>query len=383
MIRSERSKQAPRRHSPSPIKKSCVRSRMIVAKRVEVPRVTPKSELPVVLEEKPSSFPLAYVRQTREWLLESFAFAPRTVKSRSCAYKSWCSYVDRERISRVPTEQSLADYLVHEIMRGRKISGISTYLGGIGATCKDNNDVSEKAWNDMIQSRLIHLLKRSAERRELLIGIRTKKASAITLEQLERLCKEANTYDERTLAAVSVTGFFNLHRGGELIKPGSGEEVLKQPYAQDVLVSEERIRYVITSTKTRVFVDTELFLRRSELPPWAFQIWTTFWNERARRFNGYPDLFLMENGHIATAKQLNIFLSKYERFSTHSLRSGGATYLMLLGRTILQVMQKGRWATIKSVLGYLHENPDLGALLKEVSTFGGAIRDEVLLEFEA
>lgn len=356
---------------------------MIVAKRVEVPRVTPKSELPVVLEEKPSSFPLAYVRQTREWLLESFAFAPRTVKSRSCAYRSWCSYVDRERISRVPTEQSLADYLVHEIMRGRKISGISTYLGGIGATCKDNNDVSEKAWNEMIQSRLIHLLKRSAERRELLIGIRTKKASAITLEQLERLCKEANTYDERTLAAVSVTGFFNLHRGGELIKPGSGEEVLKQPYAQDVLVSEERIRYVITSTKTRVFVDTELFLRRSELPPWAFQIWTTFWNERARRFNGYPDLFLMENGHIATAKQLNIFLSKYERFSTHSLRSGGATYLMLLGRTILQVMQKGRWATIKSVLGYLHENPDLGALLKEVSTFGGAIRDEVLLEFEA
>jgi len=55
---------------------------------------------------------------------------------------------------------------------------------------------------------------------------------------------------------------------------------------------------------------------------------------------------------------------------------------MLMGKTLLQVMQKGRWATIKSVLGYLREDPNLGALLKEVSTCAGTLREEVLLEFE-
>lgn len=384
MIRVKRTKKAPRKHSPSPIKRNVVVERKAKHERRVVTSEPPpdKETSNTSLGEAQATFSMTHIRQTRDWLLHGFAFAPRTIKSRDCAYRSWCEFVDRQRLSRRPTVDSLADYLVHEIMRGRKISGISTYLGGIGATCKDRGEISDSAWNTLIQSRLIQLLKRSAERRELIIGIKTKKAAAITLEQLERLCKEGSTYNHQVLAAVSVTGFFNLHRGGELVRPGSGEETLKQPYAQDVRVDEKGIRYVITSSKTRVFIDTELFLRAADLPPWAFQCWRTFWIERNKRFSGYPDLFIMENGVIATAKELSIFLSQYEIFSTHSLRSGGATYLMLMGKTLLQVMQKGRWATIKSVLGYLREDPNLGALLKEVSTCAGTLREEVLLEFE-
>jgi hypothetical protein len=161
----------------------------------------------------------------------------------------------------------------------------------------------------MIQSRLIQLLKKAIDRREKMLGIKTKKSAAISLEQLENLCKNAQSYNEIVLAAAAITGFFNLHRGGEIISPEADEETLKQPYAQDVCLDTDGIRYVINSMKTQVYTETECFLRKQEVPDWAWEVWLRFLKERnSIGHGGRPDIFVLSTGKIATA------LSKHEKF---------------------------------------------------------------------
>lgn len=133
----------------------------------------------------------------------------------------------------------MGDYIFSEILRGRKISGISTYVGGIGATLIEHNDVSEHQWRTVVESRSIRNLKKAAARRETVLGRDIRQSSAITEHELQALCRTVTDFDSRAIASAAVTAFYNLHRASELIFTDSSESSLKRPFAGDVKIGKK------------------------------------------------------------------------------------------------------------------------------------------------
>lgn len=346
----------------------------------EFKHVVPAEVPPAAVKQ--DEFSLDHVLVVKEWMLKTHTWAPRTLLSRKSSVKSWFEWTERSSVDEVPSVEGISNYLVHEVMRGRRISGISTYLGGIGLHFIDSGALKQEQWTQIITSREVRLLKRAAANRERVLGLKTMKASAMQIEEVELLCKSAQTYDDVVKAAATVTGFFNLHRGGEIVSPNPGEEILKLPFAQRVRVDADGVQYTIQSTKTAVYVETDLRLDRHDVPEWALEIWTRFWKQRSDRGLGdFPDIFILSDMKVLSSSQLNTYLSKTRKLSTHSLRAGGATHMMMSGKTLLQVMRRGRWSTIRSLLGYLRENPLLGNLFKEIKTFNGNLIEPGLADF--
>lgn len=327
-------------------------------------------------------FSLRHVRAAKEDVLKRFAIAPKTIKGRASAMRSWKEYCKNERYSSIPNENTLGDYIMHEVMRGRVVTGVLTSLSSIGNSLIDEGRLSQERWTRIIQSRAIIRLKVSLKNRDAAIGVHVKKAKAITEAELRILCNEARSYDEKVLAAVAITGFYNLHRGGELVASVAGEEKLKLPFAQSVKVTDESIQYTIRSEKMGQYEKTSSILHRNSVPNWAMLKWKQFWCQRkSLGFASHPDIFVLQSGTVASGRDLSKFLSKYKRFSTHSLRSGGATHMLKNGHTLLQIQVKGRWKGPSALMGYLRRYPEVGRLLRACATVNGICSDAVLEEF--
>lgn len=85
---------------------------------------------------------------------------------------------------------------------------------------------------------------------------------------------------------------------------------------------------------------------------------------------GHPDVFVKKNGKVVTTTDLNAFLNRGPRkLSTHSLRAGGATNLLLKGATMTQLCAKGRWSSEQSLLRYLRVESDAEQLHQEVTMY--------------
>jgi len=306
-------------------------------------------------------------------MLTNFGAANRTLKVRSCAHKSWIEYWKHIGREAAVDAANLARYIVHQILGGKKISTVSTYLGGIGVVLVEAGDITEKQWDTIITSRLIREVKKAAVQRETLLGVKVRQSDAITVEELELLCKSANSYDEHTVAAAAITAFYNLHRGAELLQSDSTDNPLKRPYAGDVCIRNKTISYKIRSQKVRQFVVVELCLRSEEIPGWAYAMWERFWQLRSSAaISGHPDLFVKSTGKVLTAGDMNQFLSRgHRKLTTHSLRAGGATYMLAKGATVAQLCNKGRWSSVESLLRYLRKDPKLKELLQTVREFWG------------
>jgi len=101
--------------------------------------------------------------------LEQFGLAKRTKGSHEAAYRSWQIW-EQQGSEAIIDEEHLSDYMFNEIAKGRKISGVSTYLGGIGASLIKANKLDEKQWSVLIESRSIRQLKQAASKREVILG---------------------------------------------------------------------------------------------------------------------------------------------------------------------------------------------------------------------
>jgi len=320
-----------------------------------------------------SSYNVAQIRTMKESLMSNFGTASRTKKSRACAFRCWNDYWKELRQEPVLSAETITDFIVHGVLQGRKISGISTYLGGIGATLLDNGSIDQKEWDALISNRLVKGVKLAAARREALLGVQVKQASAITVEELKELCVNASSLSEITIAAAAVLAFFNVHRGSELYLTDRNDNSLKRPYAGDVIVSEKTVTYRIRSEKQRQFTATTLCLHAKEVPTWAFETWNRFWRQRSEgALRSHPDLFVKSKGGVITCGDMNQFLSMgHRKLTTHSLRAGGATWMLLQGATLEQVCAKGRWSSVQSLLRYLRKDPDLAELLRTITEFWG------------
>lgn len=319
------------------------------------------------------SYTVPQLRRARLKLLEGFGLSVQTKKSHVCAYRSWKSHW--RNIKSVPkiSVDSILDYIMHQLSEGRKMSGISTYLGGIGATLINKGRISSDSWKQLISSPEIQSCKAAARKREDVLGIGIKQVEALNEIELQYLCQSAQTFDEITLAAVLVSGFYNLHRISELVVSTKNESPLKRPCARDVEVNNETITYVIRSQKMRQFKQTKLCLHSKEIPKWAFNTWKCFWEQRSNSsVRLHPDLFVKASGEAVTSYDLNKFLSKgYRKLSSHCLRAGGATKMLIDGASLAQICAKGRWACVDSLLRYLRRDPNMIELLRKVQDFWG------------
>lgn len=325
---------------------------------------------------------MKHVRQAKEKVIQKFATAPKTKKGRASSLKSWNEFCGKVEVSNIPTVVSLGDYITHEVLRKRKASGILTSISSIGNYLVDEGLMPFPQWTEIIKSREIIRLKKSIKVRDQAIGVHIKKAAAITETQLRSLCEMTEDPDEIVLSAVAITGFYNLHRGGELVASVPGEERLKLPYASSVKVSADCIEYLTRSEKMGQYEKTTSFLRSTVLPKWAMQKWHRFWSQRQNGpFKNHPDLFILSSGVVASGRNLSAFLARIGKFSTHSLRAGGATNMMSKGATLLQVQVKGRWKCNTSLMGYLRASPAVGRALKQYVSVDGICQDPALEEF--
>jgi len=303
--------------------------------------------------------------------LREFGLARRTRKTHQAAYASWKRYWEqRQEVPRMD-EKHLTDYMFNELLRGRKISGISTYLGGIGATMVDRNEISEEQWRSIVESRAVRSLKKAAAKREIVLGHTIRQSSAITEQELRKLCNTVRNFDDQAIASAAITAFYNLHRGSELILTDSSDSSLKRPFSGDIKITDSTITYRIRSEKQRQYKATPLCLEKDSLPSWAFTLWKTYWDDRTgSKVRGHPDVFVKGNGKVVTATDLNLFLNRGPRkLSMHSLRAGGATNMLLKGATMIQLCAKGRWSSEQSLLRYLRVESNEKELHEEAKVF--------------
>jgi len=136
-------------------------------------------------------------------------------------------------------------------------------------------------------------------------------------------------------------------------------------------LERKSISYRIRSEKQRQYKATTLYLKADQLPSWAYEQWVSYWSERKYLdVCGHPDVFVKKNGKVVTTTDLNAFLNRGPRkLSTHSLRAGGATNLLLKGATMTQLCAKGRWSSEQSLLRYLRVESDAEQLHQEVTMY--------------
>lgn len=120
-------------------------------------------------DDQKSTYTAPQMQRMKTRFLEQFGLAKRTKGSHEAAYRSWQIW-EQQGSEAIIDEEHLSDYMFNEIAKGRKISGVSTYLGGIGASLIKANKLDEKQWSVLIESRSIRQLKQAASKREVILG---------------------------------------------------------------------------------------------------------------------------------------------------------------------------------------------------------------------
>jgi hypothetical protein len=288
--------------------------------------------------------------------------APTTMRTRTQAIKSWRRFAGKE----VPTDELALLYVVQEIKRNRKPSGIKTYLSGIRAHFRlRNSPVAADAFSHW---KVKEALKQGALRIAK-AGHGVKRAIAWSVSQVKKICLGARTYDERLFAALIVTLFFNISRGAECVVPGhvAVQRYNKIPLYGNTSCSKRKVSIRIMSTKTAQFRTFDLTFDRENTPDWALHALFLYVRARGAFGSGllaFPELFLRADGVSPTTSWLMRMVKRAlgNEYTIHGIRAGGATRMAEEGYSAFEIQLAGRW-TSDAFLAYIDETPSLAKAL--------------------
>jgi hypothetical protein len=234
----------------------------------------------------------------------------------------------------------------------------------------------------LLYSTLRGLTREHARKKPVREALTTDKLT-VMLQKLEGMASSSMAPSDRTMFAALLTlGVFGLCRCGELTTPTTTATTLKSPTLGDVRVYRDatgtptHYEFTISGSKTDVFrrgATVVIYATGTRFCPVTLMV--RYLHSSSQRPLTSP-LFVRNNGRFVTRDHVNRFIKQLasltgfepQRFSTHSMRAGGATSLSLLGYSPAVIQQLGRWVS-DAYLAYIRlpEDQHREAMLRMAS----------------
>lgn len=296
---------------------------------------------------------------------ENFRNAPTTRRSTGVAVKSWYRYAGNV----IPNVRLVHLYIVQELDKRRKISGILTYVRQIFSHYRNKkNSVFDGA--GIMHSAVIKRKVNQARMKERRAGVFTKRASIIEERAVRKIAEKVTNYDSLLFAAIVVCLFFNIGRASEYVLPAhkKSQSVRKLPLLYGVRSTPSRTSLAIRSQKNDQYRRHDLVLNNKNAPSWARKILHEYYVARTSNTYGLrqlPEFFVRKDGSIPTSNWLGDQLKLHIGSSStiHGLRAGGTMYMALRGRSVHAIKMAGRWRS-DAFMSYIQGYPALYAILE-------------------
>lgn len=230
-----------------------------------------------------------------------------------------------------------------------KPSSVDSYLSGI-------SNQLEHAFPQVRTNRKSPLVSRTLAGCKRLYGSSPSQKLPLGEEHL-LACLDAfppTSHDNLLFRAILLAGFLGLHRLGELVWPDSTKQCSWRKIIQRASVvtwpESQRVAYLLPTSKTdHIFEGSQILIDNSVLPHLDFfRCFTTYFSSCDNLFPIMSPLWLTATGDLPTR---HWFLSRLQsvvqddRFSGHSIRSGGATFLAASGWPDDHIQTLGRWSS--------------------------------------
>jgi hypothetical protein len=322
------------------------------------------------------------VAWTRERLLHERSLAMgqsidiSTWKCYGSALNSYLAFVRMHNFPVEPTPDTLSFYTVFMCNNNHNIKpdSVDSYLSGI---CHQ----LEPYFPSVRSVRNSTLCKRTLAGCKRLRGVPTNRKRALTMDDLQRVVNHylgSNSHDDLLFVCQLLSGFFALHRLGELTIPDDKSLVDHRKITKrtSVKVTNDYYSYFLNSHKAdKTFEGNTVIVQRHHIAIDPLFHFKKYLSSRDHLFPFASDLWLRADGSRPTR---SFFMSRLKLFfdsdvAGQSMRAGGATSLAESGVPPHLIQAIGRWAS-KAFQIYIRKN----AVLLQALLFGRAAHDPLL-----
>jgi hypothetical protein len=316
------------------------------------------------------------VAWTRERLIRERSIAMgqsidiSTWKNYGSALNSYLSFVRMHDFPVEPTPDTLSFYIVFMCFN-IKPDSVDSYLSGI---CHQ----LEPYFPSVRTTRKSMICKRTLAGCKRLRGVPTVRKRALTMDDLHRVVdhySESNSHDDLLFVSQLLTGFFALHRLGELTTPDDKSLIDQRKITKrtSVTISGDDYRYFLPSHKgDRIFEGNTVIVQRHDVAVDPLSHFKKYLSSRDRLFPFSSDLWLRADGSRPSRsffiRRMNLLFDS--DVAGQSMRAGGATSLAESGVPPHLIQAIGRWAS-KAFQIYIRKNP----VLLQALLFGRAAHD--------
>lgn len=287
-----------------------------------------------------------------------FALDKSTHKAYASHLQSYIAFCDTHDFPLDPTPDTLSFYVVY-MSHFIKPTSVDTYLSGIASQLESFYPSVRDARKSALVTRYLAGCKKR-------FSAPKQRKRPITVEDLLLVRSSVGlspSHDDKLFVTLTYTGFFGLHRLGELVWPDdrslrTSRKLLRR---RSVVVSDSTYGYDLPAHKAdRYFAGSSVVIERRAdgLDPGA--PFLAYLASRDSLFPFHPALFLLADSSVPTRAWYLSRLQAVLGFSVagHSLRPGGATFLASLGWPDAHLQAAGRWSS-EAYKIYVREHPVL------------------------
>ena len=211
-----------------------------------------------------------------------------------------------------------------------------------------------------------------------LFGVPTKRKQALTMDDLVQVVNfysDSELHDDLLFVSQLLSGFFALHRLGELTVPDDTSLIdhCKITAQTSVALSDDDYRYFLPSHKgDRIFEGNTVIVQHHHIPINPLLHFKKYLSSRDCLFPFSSDLWLRADG---SRPNRSFFIRRMKTFfaddvAGQSMRAGGATSLAENGVAPHLIQAIGRWAS-SAFQTYIHKSP----VLLQAFLFGRAAHE--------
>ncbi|KAJ3478258.1 hypothetical protein NLI96_g9890 [Meripilus lineatus] len=283
------------------------------------------------------------------------AIDPRTHLAYSSHLRSYFTFCKLHGFSIEPTIDTLSFYTIYMSCQIQPRS-VNSYLSGISHEL-------EHVFPEIRQNRKSSLVTRTLKGAMKLYSNPIKRKRPLTIEDLSvlLLAFPPTSHDNLLFSTILLSGFFALHRLGELTIPDNPAllESRKIIRRSSVTLSPSQYGYNLPAHKgDKFFASSDVLVAESSDQINPLAIFQLYLNSRDSLFPFHFQLFLTSDG---SPPSRTWFLSRlqsilHDNVAGHSLRSGGATYFASCGWPDEQIQKLGRWST-RQFESYVRTHP--------------------------
>ncbi|THH16009.1 hypothetical protein EUX98_g9370 [Antrodiella citrinella] len=281
-----------------------------------------------------------------------------TQLSYSSHLQSYLTFCKLHDFAIEPTADTLSFYTVfmcHHI----KPDSVDSYLSGI---CNQ----LEHLFPTVRSIRKGALVTRTLAGCRRLFNTPTSRKQPLAIDDCFRLLTAfpPSSHDNILFRALLVSGFFALHRLGELVWPDKVElrswrKVIKR---SSVKLYPTAFGYVLPTNKSDpVYASATIIIEQlPQLSVNPLPCFQQYLSSRDKRFRFHPALWVTSQGTIPTRawflSRLRKIFPPSSNIGGHSLRSGGATHFAIIGWPDDRIQALGRWSSDAFKI-YIRKNP--------------------------